>query len=461
MVSGPVQIAKRAFVSLLLALAQQYGLDVKINRDSEEKSLEAAYRKVVRRVHPDKGGNVADAQRLQAAREAWHSSKSHGRLPVRKEKTMKGRELPLLPAQNRKAFMIRSSSCLLTYHVSATTLWREFTKFVQQNMVSWGVQRWCVSMELCESGKPHVHLMVQFHTALETRDVHDFCFGQSRPNASATDLCGEGLCRKRVQQSIDRGFFYVFADKIGTVRGPDGLVCTEGNYLPCWTSSLLKYQVLGKWPETLWKQRKITSDVYEELLFLTRDGVISRQRNLRACQDRVEEELARQAVENRVQRIRGNPEIYRPFPVVPGVQEWLQLFAKDALRYPILIVLGASRAGKTEYAKSLFRRPLELKIGCLEFFPDTMRQFKRGYHDAIVLDDIRNLQFLVDHQEKVQGKYDCLVEFGSTAGGTCAFHVDLFGVPVVATVNYSTQNLGFLDNHDWLANPGNRVVVQL
>ena len=84
-----------------------------------------------------------------------------------------------------------------------------------------------------------------------------------------------------------------------------------------------------------------------------------------------------------------------------------------------------------------------------------------GYHDAIVLDDIRNLQFLVDHQEKVQGKYDCLVEFGSTAGGTCAFHVDLFGVPVVATVNYSTQNLGFLDNHDWLANPGNRVVVQL
>ena len=70
-----------------------------------------------------------------------------------------------------------------------------------------------------------------------------------------------------------------------------------------------------------------------------------------------------------------------------------------------------------------------------------MRQFKRGHHDGLVLDDVRDLQFLVNHQEKLQGKYDCLVEFGSTAGGTCAYHRDLFGVPVVATINFSTKNL--------------------
>ena len=60
---------------------------------------------------------------------------------------------------------------------------------------------------------------------------------------------------------------------------------------------------------------------------------------------------------------------------------------------------------------------------------------------------------------KLQGKYDCLVEFGSTAGGTCAYSVDLFGVPVVATVNMSTKNLAYLEDHDWLGNPGNRVLV--
>jgi hypothetical protein len=220
--------------------------------------------------------------------------------------------------------------------------------------------------------------MLQFRSALDTRDVVDFKFISSTPNAAATDLCGEGFCRKKMQQSVDRGFFYVWADKIGTVFGEDGLPLTDGNYLPCWTQSLLKYQVLGKWPETLWKQRKISGEVFERLLFQARDGVVSRHRNLRACQDQERAQAAQLAIEERVKRIRGNPQLYQPFPVLPAVQEWLRLFEKDALRYPILVVIGASRAGKTEFAKSLFKCPLELKVGSLDFFPDTMRQFKRG-----------------------------------------------------------------------------------
>ena len=94
-----------------------------------------------------------------------------------------------------------------------------------------------------------------------------------------------------------------------------------------------------------------------------------------------------------------------------------------------------------------------------------MRRFQRGFHDGfhdgLVLDDVRDLQFVVGHQEKLQGKYAYLVEFGSTAGGTCAFSVDMYGIPVVVTINYSTANLHFLQTHDWLSNPGNRVVVEL
>ena len=114
---------------------------------------------------------------------------------------------------------------------------------------------------------------------------------------------------------------------------------------------------------------------------------------------------------------RSNPQLHHPFPPVPEAQAWLELFKEDSLRYPILVVLGPSRAGKTEWAKSLFSKPLQLKIGTLQFFPYAMRHFQRDVHDGLVLDDLRNLQFLVDHQEKLQGKYDSLVEFGSTAGG--------------------------------------------
>ena len=103
-------------------------------------------------------------------------------------------------------------------------------------------------------------------------------------------------------------------------------------------------------------------------------------------------------------------------------------------------MLGASHTGKTEWAKSLFRNPLELKVGTLEHFPETMRDFDRQRHDGLVLDDVRDLKFLSDHQDKLQGKYDSLVEFASTPGGTCAYTKYLYAVPTVVTLNHSTAN---------------------
>ena len=137
----------------------------------------------------------------------------------------------------------------------------------------------------------------------------------------------------------------------------------------------------------------------------------------------------------------------------------LQLFKEDALRYPVLLILGASFSGKTEFAKSLFESPLELKIGSLTFFPDRLREFERGVHDGLVLDDVRDLKFLTDNQDRLQGKYDSILEFASTPGGQCKYSLYLFRVPIVCTANYSTSNLAFLENHDWLSKPSNCRVV--
>ena len=68
------QLAKRALVKVLLALAAVYGLVVSVSRDSADDAVKAAYRRVVKRAHPDKGGALADAQRLQAAKEAWDTA---------------------------------------------------------------------------------------------------------------------------------------------------------------------------------------------------------------------------------------------------------------------------------------------------------------------------------------------------------------------------------------------------
>ena len=271
MAASLVQLAKRALVSVLLVLAEQYGVCLQISRNSSDGRVESAFRSVVKKVRPDKGGNVADMQRLQKAMEEWRSAKAKSaRLGGRPAKTAVA---PLREGEEKKRrpYKILSSAVWLTYHGVEVDAWQAFVSFVKDHLVEWGVAKWCASMERCESGKPHMHLMVQFFAARQDREVGAFSFHGARPNASSTDVCGEGLCRKQLQRSIDRGMFYVFADKIGTVFGSDALPLTTGNYLPCWVSCEKTYQVLGKWPETLWKQRKISSATYERLLFLSRD----------------------------------------------------------------------------------------------------------------------------------------------------------------------------------------------
>ena len=53
MAASLVLLAKRALVSLLLSLAQQHGARVTVTRESPDSAVEAAFRAVVRKVHPD------------------------------------------------------------------------------------------------------------------------------------------------------------------------------------------------------------------------------------------------------------------------------------------------------------------------------------------------------------------------------------------------------------------------
>ena len=79
-------VAKRALVTLLLAMAVTYHVTLSnINRDSPDLAVLAAYRQVIKKAHPDRGGQVADAQMLTAAREKWDlANQRNGRPPKKK-----------------------------------------------------------------------------------------------------------------------------------------------------------------------------------------------------------------------------------------------------------------------------------------------------------------------------------------------------------------------------------------
>ena len=193
-------------------------------------------------------------------------------------------------------------------------------------------------------------------------------------------------------------------NKKGTALDASGRPCRAGNYEPAWTEGRATYQVKGLWVDTLWKQYKITHEVYEEYNFKSRDGVLSRKRNLDAVIEKESMDVERNDLQRTIKRIRSNPAVYQPFPTVPAAEAWKEVFNNDRLRYPLLVVLGSSGKGKTEWACSLFRNPLKLLVGSLKFFPEGMRRSGRAVNDGLVLDDVRDLLFLSDHQEQLQGK---------------------------------------------------------
>ena len=80
----------------------------------------------------------------------------------------------------------------------------------------------------------------------------------------------------------------------------------RGRQLPayCWTKAAMTYQVLGKWPETLWKQRKLSTELSDEYLFLTRDGILARKRNLEAVREHEEAAAERALIEANTARLR-------------------------------------------------------------------------------------------------------------------------------------------------------------
>ena len=230
---------KRFLVTLIRSLASFYGCSVKVTRDSSNTDVKTAYRSVSKKAHPDHGGNGEDQQRLNAAYKEWCDVVFEASKKTSSKKGGKGGGgggvVVVLPTtQEQKSFWFRSQAVLLTYQSFpedlATSLeaWGRFLTFVRGSLRTWAVTRWTATLETNVDGKHHGHLMLQFVTQ-KNRNVNSFCFEGLRPNAAANDLLGENFSTKRWQSSVDRGHFYCWANKRGTVRDNLGNLCVLGS----------------------------------------------------------------------------------------------------------------------------------------------------------------------------------------------------------------------------------------
>ena len=290
MPAGLREEAKRALVNLLKELGERYGVTVNVTRDSPDGTVSRALHRVLLKAHPDKGGATADAQRLTAAKEAWCAARNKrpGRQPRANGATDAAGPPPPPPplavarlgaaaAETADPFRCQSLGLLLTYNgVSGFPQWRRFLAHVRGRLAQWGARHWCATLEASKQQTLHFHLMVQFRSAGDW-NTRRFFFEGLKPNAAPNDLLGEGFSRRNMQLSLDRGFFYVWADKLGTQRDESGQECVAGNYEPCWAAAPFSYAVKGRWPENLWKAHKLSHGVYDRYLHLCREGVLAKR----------------------------------------------------------------------------------------------------------------------------------------------------------------------------------------
>ena len=303
---SPLDMAKRKLVKELRALAAKYKVELSLSRESPDKDVAKAFKKVSLRAHPDKGGHLADFQNLSSINDTWRELLATTNAPGRpqtsqncKARASRGGDLSVFntkedPASKRE-YRVSSLAILLTYqgfHKSLRVflpVWFRFVGFIEKNVRAWSVKHWTSTAETNEDDSHHLHVMFQF-SKLGDRFSSAFSFEGVMPNARSNDLLGEGFGGNRYQSSVDRGQFYAWANKRGTVVDESGNICRAGNCEPAWTRSegsdlqgcakvVHKYKVGGDWAKKLWQEYKLEDDVYEEYLFLSKDKLAASKRN--------------------------------------------------------------------------------------------------------------------------------------------------------------------------------------
>ena len=144
MVLSAVQIATRAFVKILLAFAAQHQVSVTISRDSSEKDILGTYRRVVKKVHPDKGGKKEDHQKLQDAKVDWEAAvataRKRGRPTQAHAKKDDAATHVGLEVVEKGSYEVHARGVMLTYHgLRDQAHWLEFKSLFEANVRKWNV----------------------------------------------------------------------------------------------------------------------------------------------------------------------------------------------------------------------------------------------------------------------------------------------------------------------------------
>lgn len=329
-------------------------------------------------------------------------------------------------------------------------LFERLVDFAQALGRSLNFDKISVTMEESTATQEHVHAHIYFNseTVYHRRSLEPFTFEGIRPHVVPNRARGNAFAG-----AVRHGHFYVVAEKKGTLF-------TWTNFEP-----FAAYQVEAWWVDNLFKQEKLTREVYLSYAKRLGVGFARRLADVRAV-ERYEKEQAmhdivRQEQEDLAQHI-------LPMKTFPVVEEFLACFAGEPRhRRPILAIVGGTNLGKSMLAANVIREVgklvgpsgvLEITVECNEHLD--LVDFDPRDHAGVILDGVGDAMILKKNREALQGRAK-LTKGGQSATNMYSYVYTFCKRAVVATFDLSAQNLEAFKTDHWLSNHKNVLLLEL
>ena len=323
-------------------------------------------------------------------------------------------------------FRLRSSSCLFTWNNRSFAncdfrlLWSAFLTFLRglDFIIEWTatLER---SLKSKDADRVHLHAFVEFKKAPDWTTLETMRFQGGLPNASPTHARGDNM---RVVK--DQGHFYVWAWKEGTQ-----FVDTSG-YAP-WRD----YKVKGVWIDDLWSEHKLSHDVYLDYAAEIRVGYVTRCKAVEAVKARERTQAMQRRRAEVARELAPLQSAFRA-DVMASLMPWRNQYEARLPRYKFLVLMGASRTGKSTLARSLGGTPFTQTVQSAQS-PD-LRGYDPSLHSYIIFDNVNDMEFVLDHRALFQANND-VHTLGESRTGMYSYDVWIWKVPIIVTVDLSAR----------------------
>jgi len=310
-----------------------------------------------------------------------------------------------------------------------------FFKFMSLYGTNIGWHHVSTSLEHCHNGdtasRVHLHAYMspvvgndKNAKRVDMKQLLKIKFDGCYPMISTLTAMKKGYRQTDFVKRKNEGHYYLQFPKIGMIH-------QLTNY-----PKLVAFAVQRKWIFNQFRTYKMTlSDALEECLH-SRDGFKNAKAELEAIEQANRSRLIMLKVKDNESKIESCRKPFIPFTA--NMLEWKTQYDPQSVllsRFKVLVLDGASRVGKTTWAKTLFGSDRTLVVDCQKCSEPNLREFynNQGKYTCILFDE-GHWQLVHDNKGIFQAT-NAPVSLGQSSTNIFAYTVHLYSIAMIVCSN--------------------------